>query len=244
VNKLSKNKIKWIRSLQQKKTREGLGFFVVEGDKMVAEVLESKQHKVHLLCLTPESAISSQQVQLSVATVSSDELKSISSLMNPNKSLAVVHLPQKKQVESPFRIALDGIQDPGNMGTILRLADWFGVEEIICSRDTVDIYNSKVVQASMGAIFRINVRYCDLQEYLQNTDQKVYGALLTGENLYEKPLIPSGILVLGNEGNGISEKIMETITDPITIPRLGKAESLNVSTAAGILLSEFFRSSF
>ena len=123
----------------------------------------------------------------------------------------------------------------------MRLADWFYVKEIICSKDTVDIYNPKVVQASMGAIFRINVLYCDLPGYLSKTKEPIFGALLEGENIYKKIVQPSGILILGNEGNGISKDVISLVNQPITIPRFGKAESLNVSVAAGILLSEFFR---
>lgn len=238
---LSKNKIKWIRSLQQKKFREELGLFVVEGEKMVNEILEYCKENIQFLCYTKDSSIPLSSVNFETILVTEEELKSISSLKNPNKSLAVLKIPAKKEIKTNFRIALDGIQDPGNIGTILRLADWFDVKEIICSKDTVDIYNPKVVQASMGAIFRINVIYCDLANYLSKANQPIYGALLEGENIYKKKIEPKGILVLGNEGNGISKPIISLINEPITIPRFGKAESLNVSVATGILLSEFFR---
>ena len=241
MQSISKNKIKWIRSLQQKKTREELGLFIVEGEKMVNEALNSFGNSIEFLCLTKNSSIVLNNSSFEVAIASDDELKSISSLKNPNKSLIVLKIPIQTTVDTEFRIALDGIQDPGNMGTILRLADWFNVKEIICSNETVDVYNPKVVQASMGAIFRVNVIYCDLADYLSKTKESIFGALLEGENIYKKSIQPKGVLVLGNEGNGISEKIIPFITEPITIPRFGQAESLNVSVATGILLSEFFR---
>ena len=241
MQSLSKNKIKWIRSLQLKKNRDELGLFIVEGEKMVQEAIENFSQQIDFLVVTKFSSIKTDDVSFEMAIATDEELKSISTLKNPNKSLVVLKLPAKRRIETSFRIALDGIQDPGNMGTILRLADWFNVKEIICSKETVDIYNPKVVQSSMGAIFRINVIYCDLEDYLKKSKETIFGALLEGQNIYKKSVEPKGILVVGNEGNGISEKIIPLITEPITIPRFGQAESLNVSVATGILLSEFFR---
>ena len=241
MQSLSKNKIKWIRSLQLKKNRDELGLFIVEGEKMVQEAIENFSQQIDFLVVTKFSSIKTDDVSFEVAIATDEELKSISTLKNPNKSLVVLKLPAKIRIETSFRIALDGIQDPGNLGTILRLADWFDVKEIICSKETVDVYNPKVVQASMGAIFRIKVTYCDLEDYLKKSKETIFGALLEGQNIYKKSVEPKGILVLGNEGNGISEKIIPLITEPITIPRFGQAESLNVSVATGILLSEFFR---
>ena len=241
MQSLSKNKIKWIRSLQLKKNRDELGLFIVEGEKMVQEAIENFSQQIDFLVVTKFSSIKTDDVSFEMAMATDEELKSISTLKNPNKSLVVLKLPAKRRIETSFRIALDGIQDPGNLGTILRLADWFDVKEIICSKETVDVYNPKVVQASMGAIFRIKVTYCDLEDYLKKSKETIFGALLEGQNIYKKSVEPKGILVLGNEGNGISEKIIPFITEPITIPRFGQAESLNVSVATGILLSEFFR---
>lgn len=238
---LSKNKIKWIRSLQLKKNRDELNLFVVEGDKMVNEALESCKENIEFLCFTKSSDLNDLQLPFEAVLITDDELKSISSLKTPNKSLVILKKTTSKDTISDFSIALDSIQDPGNMGTILRLADWFGVQKIWCSKETVDCYNPKVVQASMGAIFRINVEYCDLAQFLSTTSETVFGALLEGESIYKKKVHPKGILVLGNEGNGISQQILPFINEPITIPRFGKAESLNVSVATGILLSEFFR---
>ena len=241
MQSLSKNKIKWIRSLQLKKNRDELGLFIVEGEKMVQEAIENFSQQIDFLVVTKFSSIKTDDVSFEMSMATDEELKSISTLKNPNKSLVVLKLPAKRRIETSFRIALDGIQDPGNLGTILRLADWFDVKEIICSKETVDVYNPKVVQASMGAIFRIKVTYCDLEDYLKKSKETIFGALLEGQNIYKKSVEPKGILVLGNEGNGISEKIIPFITEPITIPRFGQAESLNVSVATGILLSEFFR---
>ncbi|MCE2743586.1 MAG: RNA methyltransferase [Fluviicola sp.] len=243
VENLSKNKIKWIRSFQLKKNRDEADVFIVEGEKMIQELIEYYPQSIDFLCVTKESDHFSKNNSLVNAVATTEELKSISSMKNPNKSLAVVKKLSLPATDSPFKIVLDNIQDPGNMGTILRLADWFNVKEIICSHETVDIYNPKVVQASMGAIFRIPVTYCNLETYLSNYKGPIFGALLEGQNIYKQKLIPEGLLILGNEGNGISEKIKPFISDPITIPRFGKAESLNVSIATGILLSDFFRNS-
>ena len=165
----------------------------------------------------------------------------ISSLKTPNNLLAIVKMTQQKQIDANFILALDDIQDPGNMGTILRIADWFGVDKIVCSKNTVDIYNSKVVQASMGSIFRVPTEYCQLEEFLAETELPIYGALLEGDNIYTKSLERKGVIILGNEGNGISESVQEFIQEAIHIPRFGHAESLNVAIAGSIILSEFSR---
>ncbi|MBI1835771.1 MAG: RNA methyltransferase [Flavobacteriia bacterium] len=208
---------------------------------MISELITFYPDLIEFICATKDSIVSERFPTFLSAIASDEDLKSISSMKNPNKSLAIVKKPILQNSESAFKIVLDDIQDPGNMGTILRLADWFDVKEIICSKETVDIYNPKVVQASMGAIFRIPVKYCNLEEYLEIQKGKIFGALLKGKNIYTENLTPNGHLILGNEGNGISERIQKYITHPITIPRFGLAESLNVSIATGILLSEFYR---
>ena len=240
---LSKNKIKWIRSLQLKKNRDNFNVFVVEGDKMIQEALQYAASKIELIAFTKTSILSTlEEIKLEEKyEINEEELRSISSLKNPNKSIAIIKNQITSFYSSKFQIAVDGIQDPGNMGTILRLADWYGINEIICSKETVDCYNPKVVQASMGSIFRVKVKYVDLEVYLSKQKKPIFGALLEGENIYSKELQAEGILVLGNEGHGISEAIVNKIETPLTIPKIGKTESLNVSTAAGILLSEFFR---
>lgn len=239
---ISKNNIKFINSLQHKKFRDESNQFVVEGEKMVLESLHWKSDYLVDLYYTehfPVEDIKARNIQSHL--ISEKELKLISSLQTPNKALAVFHKWEQQTTDSRFFIALDGVQDPGNMGTIMRLADWFGVPEIICSKDTVDCYNPKVVQATMGALFRVQVRYVDLETHLKSLQLPIFGALLEGENVYQKPLKPEGILLLGNEGKGISDPIKKLIDFPVSIPRFGGAESLNVSTAGAILLSEFFR---
>ena len=234
---LSKNKIKWIRALRLKKNRTSEGLFIVEGEKMVTEIINSSPDKVRCVISTGEHIDFNGETY----QTTDKEMSQISGLQTPNKLLAVVEMPEFKNVASDFILALDGVQDPGNMGTILRTADWFGIEEIVCSKSTVDIYNPKVVQSSMGSIFRIPVKYVDLEEYLKATELPIYGALLEGDNIYNQTLKKKGVLVMGNEGNGISNSIQALIDSPIHIPRFGASESLNVAIATGIILSEFSR---
>ncbi len=237
---LSQNKIKQIRCLQQKKCRDEHNLFVVEGEKMVEEVLMSAPSQVEF-CVSTADFNSEHTTDVEWYQCDEETLKRCSSLKTPNKVIAVVRKMVFPETHTSFVLALDAVQDPGNMGTIMRLADWFGVEKIICSRTTVDVYNPKVIQASMGAFLRIQVDYTDLKSYFQETRLPVFGALLEGENIYKTVVQPAGILLMGNEGNGISEELKQFITHPISIPRRGGAESLNVSIATGILLSEFFR---
>lgn len=240
VETLSHNKIKQINCLQQKKCRDKQGLFIVEGEKMVLEVLKTIPSLIEYIVSIPEF-ISDSMSNIQTYHCDEETLKRCSSLKTPNKVIAVVKKMEHKISSPSFVIAIDSVQDPGNMGTIMRLADWFNVEKIICSNTTVDLYNPKVIQASMGAFLRVQVEYTDLIEYFKTSKLPVYGALLEGENVYQKELSPKGILLMGNEGAGISEELKPFISSPITIPRRGKAESLNVSIATGILLSEFFR---
>ena len=176
------------------------------------------------------------------------ELKKISSLTTPQTAVAVVSIPESKKPElKGLVLALDGVQDPGNLGTIIRMCDWFGVEQLICSAGTVDCYNPKVVQATMGSIARVHINYVSLPEFLKNEVGKmpVFGAFLEGENIYTEDL-PEGIIVMGNEANGISAEVEELITKKLVIPQFGntqETESLNVATATAIFLSEFRRRS-
>ncbi|MES2800060.1 MAG: RNA methyltransferase [Bacteroidota bacterium] len=221
--------------------REELQLFIVEGEKMVNELIASHPEKVKLLCYTAEFDFSSTAIENYL--MDDKQLAQISSLKTPNKALAVVHyFKHELPTTNEFYIALDGIQDPGNLGTILRIADWYGVQHILCSEDTVDFYNSKVVQASMGAILRIQIHVVDLKNYFSTTKLPIYGALLEGENVYQSILKKQGILLMGNEGSGISMELLPYITNKISIPRFGAAESLNVAVATGILVSEFMRS--
>lgn len=244
VSEISKNKIKWVRSLQQKKTRDEEKLFILEGEKMVQELIESYPELIHTLIYTNDFQFNPPQTAAQIHCVNQLTLEQCSGLKTPNKVLAVVKQTVYSLPDSDKLIlALDDVQDPGNMGTIMRIADWFGIDDIVCSLATVDIYNPKVVQSSMGAILRIRVHYTNLSEFLANYPQPVYGALLEGENIYTSKLSSQGVIVLGNEGRGISSEIQKQITHKISIPRFGQAESLNVSVAAGIIVSEFKRNS-
>jgi TrmH family RNA methyltransferase len=241
VSGLSKNKIKWIRSLQLKKNRDDLGLFLVEGEKMVAEALRDFPEMVEEVYSTTDFTF--PKFNKKVEIITETELSQISALKTPNKSLAILKkLNNKESVKSKGLIlALDGVQDPGNIGTILRTADWFGIDTVVCSGDTADIYNPKVIQASMGSMLRMNVIYTSLENYLATCELPIFGALLEGENVYGRSLEKIGVLVMGNEGKGIRPNIKTYINTPIHIPGFGKAESLNVAVATGILLSEFKR---
>lgn len=240
---ISKNQIKLIKSLQQKKYRKLYQIFIAEGVKVIQELLNSNYELVELFT-TQELFPNVEKSKLNF--ISNAELKSISALVTPNECLAVFNIPEKVEFDysNSLQIALDDIRDPGNMGTIIRLADWFGVQNIICSEATVDVYNPKVIQATMGSIARVNVMYCDLKKELFSVKVPVYGTLLEGKNIYAERLLQPSIIVLGNESNGISPAIQRLITHKITIPRFGtlqQTESLNVATATAVVLSEFCR---
>lgn len=245
---LSKNAIKYIRSLHLKKFRQKYNNFVVEGDKIVREILQSNFTIEGVYAVESWIETHADQIALSQAPifkVSITELERISALKTPNQVLAVAK--QVEQVIHPNEIAknwslyLDGIQDPGNLGTILRIADWFGIPQVFCSPNTVEIYNPKVIQASMGAFMRVSYLVTDLQQLKKGfTDLLIYGAVMQGDNLFEESLPSKGILVFGNEGNGISPECLKLMDKGLTIPKgkHGRAESLNVSIAAGIFVAQ------
>lgn len=237
MDALSKNKIKWIRSLRLKKNRDAEGLFVVEGTKIVLELLEGNLARVECLVTTDKHYNLEHEAQLTDEAT----MKSISGLTTPGTLLAVVRKPELATEDVNWTLALDGVQDPGNMGTIIRTADWFGIKEIVCSINTVDCFNPKVVQATMGSIFRVRVRYEELTSFFKNDVRPVFGALLEGENMHTIESPQKGILLMGNEGNGISEELVPYITHPVHIPGKGGAESLNVAVATGILLAEMTR---
>lgn len=239
---ISKSQIKFIRSLHRRKFREEHQCFIIEGPKMIQEALEIAPLSVVSLYGT-EPLTSAVTSPVPFQEINTHELQQISALKHPQKQIAVCKYLKHRGSRPEFYIALDTIQDPGNLGTIMRLASWFGIEHIIASHETVNNYNPKVVQASMGAIFNVNVEYVDLKTELETTTLPIYGALLEGENIYSSEIEKKGILIMGNEGNGISKELLPLITHPISIPRFGKGESLNVAMATGILLSEFFRNS-
>lgn len=237
---VSKSQIKLITSLQQKKYRNKLGLFVAEGPKVINELLTAGV-SIHSLFSTQEQLFKVDKVQ----QISDVDLSKISSLKSANNSLAIFKIPKQKPViENSLTVALDAIRDPGNLGTIIRLCDWFGVKQLVCSLDTVDCYNPKVIQATMGSISRVNVMYIELSEYLKESNIPVYGGCMNGASIYNQKLPECAVIVLGNEANGISEKINSLLTNKVTIPQFGEqkeTESLNVATATAILLSEFKR---
>lgn len=237
---LSKNHLKLITSLSQKKYRHKYKLFVVEGVKVVQEFLNSS-YELEILFST-ESSFSYLD---SFIEVSEQELKKISSLKTPNKVIALFKIPvEKNSSPSGLIVALDAINDPGNLGTIIRLCDWFGIDQLLCSKETVDCYNTKVVQSSMGSLTRVAISYIDLKEYLTSVSIPVFIADMDGDNIYEMKPPASAVLVMGNEANGISNSIKQIVSTKITIPRYGNSqltESLNVATATAILLSEFRR---
>jgi RNA methyltransferase, TrmH family len=251
---LSKNKIKLIQSLNRKKDRDESGLFLVEGNKMVEEAIRS-DFTIETLVCTSIFASQHPDVQSRAKEIIESDQESIqkaSLLQSPQEALALVRKPESSKPDLNLGIdlclALDFIQDPGNLGTILRIADWFGIDTVICSENTVDVYNPKVVQASMGAIFRIKIWYTNLEDLLSETVKSqipVYGTFMDGSNIYTESLTKNGIIVLGNEGNGISEPISQLVNRRIAIPTFSsntnKAESLNVAIAASICCSEFKR---
>lgn len=252
---ISKTKIKFIKSLQNKKIRDEERLFVIEGDKLVREFLSAGVHLKYLMA-NPEFINSLPQHLTDFAdnieTLSYDELKQISTLKTPHNALAVVHMPEREinltEIVKRLSVALDCVQDPGNMGTIIRAAGWFGIKNIFCSVDCVDVYNPKVVQASMGALLHVNVFYHDLKKLLIYATEKnisIFGTMLEGNSIYNHKPDNKGIILLGNESKGISDELIPFITEKIRIPKFSEAregiDSLNVGMAAAIVFSEFMR---
>jgi len=244
---LSKNQIKDIRLLHVSKYRKREQYFIAEGPTIVDEFISSEYEIDKIFAL--ESWINNNKgVHKNIVHITPRELQSISLLKTPNQVLATVKYPEKRKInfKSPELIlALDTIQDPGNLGTIIRIADWFGIKKLVCSLETADAYNPKVVQASMGAITRVQFVYTNLQEWLSKLPQNtnIYGALLDGENIYKTKLESNGVIVIGNEGNGISKEIQNLVSHKIKIPAYGDSlmESLNAAVATAIICNEFRR---
>ncbi|TJY36481.1 TrmH family RNA methyltransferase [Pontimicrobium aquaticum] len=238
---LSKNQIKLITSLKLKKYRQQHKLFVAEGKKTINELLQSNLELEQLYTTSLEFDVLNNLI----TQISDSELKKISFLKTPNTALAVFKIPEEQPIDfKNLIVALDNVRDPGNLGTIIRLCDWFGVKDLLCNLETVDCYNPKVIQATMGSITRVNVSYVDLKEVLKNANTDIFGAFMDGENVYNTELPNLGIVVLGNEANGISNLIEKCVTKRVSIPRFGEqqmAESLNVANATAILLSEFKR---
>ena len=239
---VSKSQIKFITSLHQKKYRAAERLFIAEGIKVIGEFLSAGWELEHLY-LADENFPQVPANKKSV--VSEPDLRKMSALNTPNNCLAVFAVPDEKPIDqSGLIVALDDVRDPGNLGTIIRLCDWFGVTELVCSKETAELYNPKVVQATMGSLTRVNVNYVDLADFLSETTLPVFGTFMDGNNIYNESLPDAGIIVLGNEANGISTRVEALCSHRIAIPRFGKAqktESLNVAGATAVILSEFRR---
>ncbi|MDA9849919.1 RNA methyltransferase [Flavobacteriaceae bacterium] len=240
---VSDKQIKIIKSLKLKKNRIKHNLFVAEGDKTILELITAGFNINSLYSINRQI----EGVKNSVIQLSKPELNKISNLSNPKNSLGVFEIPKPKKINyNKLIIGLDNISDPGNLGTIIRLCDWFGVEDLICSFDTVDCYNPKVIQASMGSISRVNITYLDLQKTLENNSLKTYGTYMQGDSIFEIDEIKNGVILFGNEANGINPNLSKFIDKRLSIPRYGKlkkTESLNVANALSIVLSENSRKS-
>ncbi len=243
---LSKSTIKFIHSLQQKKNRDQEKMFIAEGPKLVVELLQEKRFNCHKVFVTPAGhevllADLGNSQNLPLEIIEDFELEKISSLKRPNKMLAVFN--QSAKIENPdfsnkITLVLDDIQDPGNLGTLIRIADWFNIKYIICSEHTADVYNNKVVQSSMASIGRVELLYENLLTWLPKMKLPKIAASLQGISITDFPTCKEGFLLIGNEGNGLSEEVLALCDQQISIPRLGKAESLNAAVATGIILQQ------
>jgi len=247
---ISKARIKYIKSLERKKIRDQEHRFVAEGPKLVGELLTSMQPCY--VAATEEWLAHhlSQLGSIDTDTLTADELQRASLLQHPQDVIAVFPIPNSETTidnvaEHELTLALDGVQDPGNLGTIVRLADWFGIRHVFCSPDCADIFNPKATQATMGALARVGVHYVNLPEALQNTQAPIYGTFLDGENIYQQALTQHGIIVMGNEGRGISSAVAERVSHRLFIPPFPEknttVESLNVAIATAVICAEFRR---
>jgi TrmH family RNA methyltransferase len=246
---ISKNQLKLIHALEQKKQRKKNGLFLVQGEKNVGELFNS-DFTVKQLFATSSYINKNNRVLAEFGLVSltieatEEELKKAGTLVSNNSVLAVAEckiMPLPQIQKNELILVLDKVSDPGNLGTIIRVADWYGIKHIICSPDCADFYNPKVIAASMGSFVRVQVSHTDLSEYLSQQSMAIYGAFLEGVNLHKANLNKSAFIVMGSESHGISAEIAKFISNKITIPSFGKAESLNVAMAAGIILDNFKR---
>ncbi|MCZ4407179.1 RNA methyltransferase [Cryomorphaceae bacterium 1068] len=235
---LSNNRMKLVKSLQQKKYRDEHGLFLAEGVKLVNEAIHSLA-KLEMIVYACDEEELPFEIPANSWRVSSKDLGRMSALKTPNRVLAVCHQDwPRKEVAEGWIVALDQISDPGNLGTIIRICDWMGVDQIVCAMDSVDVFNPKVVQASMGSIFRVNVSYAQLEEYLEKSDlETILEADMSGDSVYKFNFPEKGILVMGSESHGLRSEIAAKCTGKISIPQFGGGESLNVAVSTGILLS-------
>ena len=243
MEKLTSADIKWIRSMHDKSGRKESGCFIIEGDKMVKEAIQ--QARLELVLIVASSDVIKElsfKTSCSVKHCSPNEMQRVSTLKNSTNILAVLRIPKHETPIIKQRVfCLDNIQDPGNLGTIIRIADWFGITSIIASNQTADCYNPKTIQATMGSIFRVSVSYVNLKEVLKDLNIPIYGAVMDGLSIQEIAMEPEGVLVIGNEGKGISEEVLPYLSHRISIPRIGGAESLNAAVACGILVAKWNR---
>jgi len=248
---ISKNQIKFIQSLHSKKNRDQEQLFIIEGVKLVSEFLLTPHFEIHSVYATLDFIGNNKDIILKSGSVinelSEEELKKISLQASPNQILAVIKAKKPQLnvnlLNTSINLFLDDIRDPGNLGTIIRIADWFGIKQIICTETSTELYNPKALQASMGAVLRVNVVYMEFNELKTKLkDVPIYGAVLNGQNIY-KSVLQNGLIVIGNEANGISENILKQVTNPVTIPAATNngSESLNAANACGMICSEFFR---
>lgn len=247
---LSKNLIKHIKSLNIGKYRNIHNSFLAETPKLIEEFLRSEFKIEKIICTQDwyDQYVNIIDSNIEILTVKEAELKKVSKLSTPNKVIAEIKKPKQKiileEINDRLVLMLDDIRDPGNLGTIIRLADWYGMDNIYCSKETVDVYNPKVIQSTMGSVCRVKVHYSDLQELIPGIKEKytVYASTMDGNNIYQEELPERSAIIIGNEANGVSEEILSLADKKIAIPTFRKgAESLNASIAAGILVSEFFR---
>lgn len=241
---VTKNQIKLIKSLQQKKHRKQHQLFLAEGVKVIQELVNSNLKLQQLFCT---EAVDVNVDPDKVVLISESDLSKMTALNTANNCLAIFEIPKPENVEiNGLVLVLDDVRDPGNMGTIIRLCDWFGIRHLICSPQTVDVYNPKVIQATMGSVTRVTVTYRELADFLkEHTDLPLFGTFMDGKSIYKEVLPTEGVIVMGNEANGISEEIEALVNRRIAIPRFGdlqQTESLNVAMATAIVLSEFSRS--
>lgn len=239
---LIKSKLKYIQSLGQKKSRDEEGVFIAEGPKLVKELLEATNAEVKEVYALKDWLDENKKLLTNIETneVTESELERISQLSTPNKVVAIVKKIERTEsvfTKSKIVLVLDAIQDPGNLGTIIRTADWFNIDQIVCSKDCADVYNPKVVQATMGSISRVNLLYTDLKEWLsKQKDVRIYATVLDGQDINAMKKINEGIILIGNEAKGLSDELLKLANVRITIPKKGKAESLNAAVAAGIVM--------
>ncbi len=247
---ISKNQIKHINALHLKKFRDEEQCFIAEGIKVVDEILKNRSGIIKELFITEEYYQKNKELikqnEIAFSRINDEELKKISTQNNPNQALAVCNYFKENKssfdLSKNFSFYLDDIRDPGNLGTILRIANWFGINEVFCSPQSTDIYNPKSIQAAMGAFLRVRVNYMELKDVIGGKKIPVYGAVLNGKNIYKEEL-KKGLIIIGNEANGISKTNLALISDPITIPAHGnnQTESLNAAMATAIICGEFFR---